>query len=116
MSSVRRVLVRSQVYSVAGDGLEQSLKLSADYPNVFILCYPCDSSGEPLGDLTGVTGTVVYTVTSEVNPYVVDIEANGDMSAPVESSFKAPATECTATISGNANFTHYRIAAVQYTP
>lgn len=114
MSSVRRKLVHSPVYSVAGDGLEQDLVLSSDYPNTFILAYPCDSAGEPLADLTGVTGTVVYSITSEVNPYVVDIEANGDMSAPKESSFKAPATSCNVVISGNANFTHYRIAAVQY--
>lgn len=114
MSNQTPYRVLSDVFEVATDGLVNSLVLKTSHPHVYVCAYPCDASGDPLEDLTGVTGTVVYEVETEICPYLVDIEANGDMSAPKSSSLNAPCTQVQCTITGNAVFTHYRIAAYQY--
>ena len=93
------------------DGLTQTITLDAEAPDNFVCCYAIDGSGAPIVS----SGTVVFEIATESCPFWVDIEANGDWAAPVNSGFRAPATRLRVTISAqDAGVTHFVVAGEQY--
>lgn len=110
MSDKTKKLV-SPVYAFAGDGVVATEVLDSDYPTVFVLLIPTDVDGN---QVTGASGTVTYEIRTENNDEWVSINADSDLAAPEDSSFRAPVVEIRATVATGAGFSYCRLKAVQY--